>query len=236
MSFKKTSNTAIILCGGLGSRLRPYTTVLPKPLMPINDRPILEIIIKQLKKNKFKQIFLSIGYKGDLIKTYFGNGIKYGLSIKYIEERKPLGTMGPLKIIDELPCNFLVMNGDILTNLNYKNFLNKHINSQKVFSISTTTRRDTVDYGVIEHKENKMVNFLEKPKKKYQVSMGVYGVSKKVLKYIPKNKFFGFDDLMRLFLKKKINVNLIFFKGFWLDIGRNSDYMVAQETKINKWR
>ena len=86
MSFKKNSNTAIILCGGLGSRLRPYTTVLPKPLMPINDRPILEIIIRQLKKNKFKQIFLSIGYKGDLIKTYFGNGIKYGFSIKFIEE------------------------------------------------------------------------------------------------------------------------------------------------------
>ena len=225
-------NVAVVLCGGLGTRLRPYTQVLPKPLMPINGKPILELVIEKLKKNNFKIIILSIGYKGDLIKSFFGDGKKFGVKISYVQEKKPLGTMGPLNIIKNLPTNFLVMNGDILTSLNLKVFFKNHLNSKNIFTISTIKRNHVIDYGVIENKNQKMINFFEKPKKNFQVSMGVYGVNKKILRYIPKNKNFGFDNLMKLFLKKKINVNLFFFKGLWLDIGRQSDYLKAQD-KIN---
>ena len=228
MLFKK--NVAVILCGGLGTRLRPYTKVLPKPLMPIKGKPILEIVIEKLKKNNFRSIILSIGYKGDLIKSFFGDGKKHGVKITYIEEKKPLGTMGPLNLIRNLPENFLVMNGDFLNFLNLKKFFKNHLNSKSIFSISTIKRNHVIDYGVIESKNQKMINFIEKPKKNFQVSMGVYGVNKKIIKYIKKNKNFGFDNLMKLFLKKKINVNLFFFKGLWLDIGRQSDYLRAQET------
>ena len=225
---------AIILCGGLGTRLRPFTKVLPKPLMPINGRPILEIVIHKLKKNKFKNIILSIGYKGELIKSYFGNGKKYGVKISYIKEKKPLGTMGPLNLIKKLPNNFLVMNGDILSSLNINNFFEKHIKSKSIFTISTISRNHVIDYGVIKYKKNKMIDFIEKPKKNYQVSMGIYAVNKNVIKYIPKNKYYGFDHLMKQFLKREIDVNLFFYNGLWLDIGRQNDYMKAQELNYEK--
>ena len=225
---------AIILCGGLGTRLRPFTKILPKPLMPIKEKPILEIVINNLKKNNFKNIILSIGYKGELIKSYFGDGKKYGVKISYIKEKKPLGTIGPLNLIKKLPNNFLVMNGDILSSININNFFEKHIKSKSIFTISTISRNHVVDYGVIKCKKNKMTDFIEKPKKNYQVSMGIYAVNKNVIKYIPKNKYYGFDHLMKKFLKMNIDVNLFFYKGLWLDIGRQNDYMKAQELNYEK--
>tara|TARA_Y100000816_G_scaffold212782_1_gene158284 strand:+ start:164 stop:856 length:693 start_codon:yes stop_codon:yes gene_type:complete len=226
------SKLAIILCGGLGTRLRPYTKVLPKPLMPINGKPILEIVINNLKKNNFKNIILSIGYKGDLIKSFFGNGEKYGVKINYIEENRPLGTMGPLNLIKKLPNDFLVMNGDILTTLNLNKFFKKHLISKSIFTISTIMRNHLIDYGVINSKRNKMTDFIEKPKKKFNVSMGIYAVNIKAVKHIPKNKYYGFDHLMRKFLKKNLDVNLFFFNGLWLDIGRQDDYIKAQDLKL----
>ena len=226
------SKLAIILCGGLGTRLRPYTKVLPKPLMPINGKPILEIVINNLKKNNFKNIILSIGYKGDLIKSFFGNGEKYGVKINYIEENRPLGTMGPLNLIKKLPNDFLVMNGDILTTLNLNKFFKKHLNSKSIFTISTISRNHLIDYGVINFKRNKMIDFIEKPKKKFNVSMGIYAVNIEAVKHIPKNKYYGFDHLMKKFLKKRLDVNLFFFNGLWLDIGRQDDYVKAQDLKL----
>lgn len=225
---------AVILCGGFGTRLRPFTEVLPKPLMPINGKPILEIVINKLKKNNFKNIILSIGYKGDLIKSFFGNGKKYGVKINYIEEKKPLGTMGPLKLIKKMPNNFLVMNGDILTNLNLSKFFIKHVRSKSIFTISTISRDHLIDYGVIKFNKNKVTSFIEKPKKNFNVSMGVYAINKRVIKYIPKNKYYGFDHLMKKFLKKNIDINLFFFDGLWLDIGRQNDYIKAQELSYLK--
>ena len=226
------SKLAIILCGGLGTRLRPYTKVLPKPLMPINGKPILEIVINNLKKNNFKNIILSIGYKGDLIKSFFGNGEKHGVKINYIEENRPLGTMGPLNLIKKLPNDFLVMNGDILTTLNLNKFFKKHLNSRSLFTISTIMRNHLIDYGVINFKRNKMIDFIEKPKKKFNVSMGIYAVNIKAVEHIPKNKYYGFDHLMKKFLKKRLDVNLFFFNGLWLDIGRQDDYVKAQDLKL----
>lgn len=199
------NKTAVILCGGVGTRLRPLTFVFPKPMMPLGKSNILEELIKKLKNNGFKNIILSVGYKHELILGYFGNGKKIGVNINYFIEKMPLGTMGCLPKIKNLPKNFLVLNGDIITNLNFRKFFNKHINSKKIFTISAISRKNKVDYGVLKiDQKNNLINFFEKPISKYLVSMGVYALNNKVIKYIPKdNKIFGFDHLMKIFLKKK---------------------------------
>ncbi len=225
--------TAVILCGGIGARLKPYTNTFPKPLMPLGDTPILEIIIKQLKKNNFKKIILAVNHKADLLKLYFEKGKKLGVEIEYSLEQKNLGTMGPLKLIKNLPDNFLVMNGDILTTLNYKKFIENHIKNKSNFTISSTLRNNFIDYGVIETKKQFLSDFIEKPNKTYQVSMGVYAVNKKIIKYIRPNTNYGFDKLILKFLKNNINVNVNKFNGKWFDIGRADDYDSATKYFLN---
>ena len=161
----KKIKQAVIIVGGEGVRLRPYTVVLPKPLMPIGNFTILEILILQLKKFKFKEIFLATGYKSALIKSYFGDGKNYGLKISYINEKKPLGTIGPIKSIDGLQNNFLVMNGDILTNINFSKFLGDHSKSKSNFTIASFKRSHQIEFGVIEKENDKLKKFVEKPKK-----------------------------------------------------------------------
>ena len=162
------SYTAVILCGGVGARLRPYTNTFPKPLMPLGELPILEVIVRQLKKYNFKRIVLAVNHKADLLKLYFEKGKKFGVNIEYSLEKNNLGTMGPLKIIKNLPENFLVMNGDVLTTLNYKKFLESHIIKNSNFTISSTFRDNFIDYGVLEKEQNFLNNFTEKPNKVYE--------------------------------------------------------------------
>ena len=131
---------AVILAGGRGTRLRPYTLVLPKPLMPIGEYPILEVIVKQLVKHGFTSITMAVNHQADLIKAFFGDGSKWNIRISYSLENQPLGTMGPLKLMNDLPENFLVMNGDILTDLSFSKFYESHINSNKIFTISSFKR------------------------------------------------------------------------------------------------
>jgi NDP-sugar pyrophosphorylase family protein len=215
---------AIILAGGIGTRLRPFTTLIPKPLVPIGNKySILEILIRQLVKNNFSRITIAVNHLSHLIESYFGDGKKYGVKIDYSLETKSLGTIGPLKIIKDLPKNFLVVNGDILTNLNFKTFFKKHLSSNKDISVCSFKRQAKIDYGVIKSKNNKLLDFDEKPTINLDVSMGIYYLNKNILKNI-KNNFFGFDDLMKLALKKKISVNIMSFNGLWLDIGRVEDY------------
>ena len=226
--------TAVILAGGQGTRLRPYTSVLPKPLVPVNGKPILEIIINQLKKNKFKNIIICLNEKNNLIKVYFGDGSKFGVKISYVYEKKPLSTMGPLKLLKKIPKNFLVMNGDILTSLNFLDFFKSHLTSQRIFSVAVKSIFYKVDYGILEFKEKKLKEFLEKPSFNYHVSMGVYVASKKLTKFIPKNKFYGFDNLMKSMIKNKIDINIFKSKKSWLDIGRPEDYIKANKMyKLN---
>ena len=161
----------VILAGGKGSRLRPYTVVLPKPLMPIGDYSILEVIINQLKKNKFNRITLAVGYKANLIKSFFGNGDNFGVKIDYIHEKKHLGTMGPLNLLKRVEENFLVMNGDILADINYDKFLKNHSKNKNMFSIATYKKNYKIDFGVLNTKNHVLTNFFEKPKKKFEVSM-----------------------------------------------------------------
>jgi NDP-sugar pyrophosphorylase family protein len=224
------SKHAIILAGGKGTRLRPYTVVLPKPLMPIGDFPILEVIIKQLVYHGFNSITLAVNHQADLIKAFFGNGAKWNVKIEYSIEDTPLGTMGPLKLIDNLPDDFLVMNGDVLTNLSFSNFFDNHTSNKRLFTISSFRRKHFIDYGVLETCNNSMLTgFVEKPEKEYTVSMGVYMLNKDIISFIPNNQPFGFDNLMLKLLSEKKQVSVQNFNGYWLDIGRPDDYMEAIE-------
>ena len=228
------SKRAIILAGGKGTRLRPYTIVLPKPLMPIGEYPILEVVIKQLVGYGFDHITITVNHQAELIKAFFGDGSKWDVKIDYSMEDEPLGTMGPLRQIKDLPDNFLVMNGDILTDLNYASFFEKHQSENNLFTISSYLRSHLIDYGVlIKNRDNLLTGFHEKPEKSYEVSMGIYMVNKKVVKYIPKDREFGFDHLMLEMIKNKKNIKINTCTGYWLDIGRPDDYIQAIEEFAN---
>ena len=222
---------AIILCGGLGTRLKPYTVALPKPLMPVGEYPIIEVIIRQLKSFGFHRITLAVNHQSEIFKAFFGNGEKWDIKIDYALEQKALGTMGPLSLIQDLDENFLVMNGDVLADLDFNKFFKTHLNSKSIFSISSFKRKQLVDFGVLEKSKNSYLKgFTEKPEYNFEVSMGIYMINKKVLKYIPSQSFFGFDNLMLRLLQNNEKIKLIEHKGIWLDIGRPDDYMLA--TKI----
>ena len=221
------SKRAVILSGGMGTRLHPYTVAIPKPLMPIGESPILEIIIRQLSYYGFNHITLAVNHQAEIIKAYFSNGNKWGVKIDYSLEDKPLSTIGPLKLINDLEENFLVMNGDVLTDIDFEMFFNSHVESGDIFTISSFMREELVDYGVLEISNGFLKNMQEKPKIPYEVSMGIYMVSKNILDYIPYNEIYGFNDLMRDLIIHDKKIAVIRYFGYWLDIGRPSDYLQA---------
>lgn len=224
------SKRAIILAGGKGTRLRPFTVVFPKPLMPIGEYPILEIIIRQLAKSGFLHITLAVNHQAKLIETFFGDGSAWGVKIDYSLEDIPLGTMGPLKLINDLPSDFLVMNGDILTDLNYAHIFEEHKKDDAIFSISSTKRYLHSEYGVLHFgTDSVLTGFQEKPVVPYDVSMGIYMLNKEVLNYIPANTPMGFDQLMLKLINIGERVKVRQFAGNWLDIGREEDYRKAVE-------
>jgi len=227
---------AVILAGGLGTRLRPYTVVLPKPLMPIGEYPILEVILRQLSYHGFKHITLAVNHQAEIIQSFFNSGTKWGVKIDYSLEKSPLGTMGPLKLIDDLPENFLIMNGDILTDLNFRDFFDHHVENGNVFTVASFMRTVKTDYGVLSTNEiNHITTFQEKPAFSFNVSMGIYMANRRILDLIPPNKVYGFDNLMLDLLKEKIPANVKPFDGYWLDIGRPDDYIQAiDEFEVKK--
>jgi NDP-mannose synthase len=218
---------AVILAGGKGVRLRPYTTLLPKPLVPIGDRySILEIIMRQLSGCGFRTATLAIGHLGHLIRAYVGDGSQWGLErVDYATEESPLGTIGPLlQIRDQLPDEFVVMNGDILTDLDYADLLRHHHDSGAELTVSTYPRQVKIDFGVLTSRSGRIVEFREKPSIDYRVSMGVYGMSRSVLdSYIPGLPL-GFDELVLDLLETSGGPAEYEFDGRWLDIGRPDDY------------
>lgn len=222
------SKRAVILAGGKGTRLKPYTISLPKPLVPVVEKPIIEIIIQQLINNGFEHITLTINHMAEIIKAFCGDGSKWDIKIDYSQEDKPLSTIAPLKLISDLPDNFLLINGDVLTDLNFSEFYDFHINSNNLFTISSYERTQINDYGVLEvNTDGLLYNFREKPETIFEVSMGVYMVNKQILEHIPDNVSFGFDELMYTMLKEKKNVVIKKHLGYWLDIGRPDDYEQA---------
>ncbi|MBT2210070.1 MULTISPECIES: sugar phosphate nucleotidyltransferase [Actinomadura] len=217
---------AVILAGGKGVRLRPYTTTLPKPLVPIGDEyAILEILLHQLSRQGFRSVTLAIGHLGHLIRSYVGNGSRWGLRIDYASETAPLGTIGPLLTMrDRLPQDFLVMNGDVLTDLDFADLLEEHNATRPPLTVATYARQVSIDFGVLTTRNGQVIEFSEKPTLDYQVSMGVYGVSRDCIAKYEAGLSLGFDELVLDLLAEGRHPREYRFDGYWLDIGRPDDY------------
>jgi NDP-mannose synthase len=222
----------VIMAGGKGVRLRPYTTALPKPLVPIGDSyAILEIVLHQLASCGFTHATLAINHLGSLIRAFVGDGSRWGLHVDYAEEDTPLSTVGPLfGLRDRLPEHFLVMNGDILTDLDYADLLHRHADSGAPLTVATFQRSVKVDFGVLAVSGGTVQEFTEKPTLHYRVSMGVYGIANHTLKPYPVGMPFGFDQLMLDLLDRGEPPASYDFDGYWLDIGRPEDYDEANRS------
>lgn len=235
MSELSTLKRAVVLAGGRGTRLKPYTVVLPKPLMPIGDYPILEIIVRQLGRHGFSHITLAVNHQANLIKAFFGDGGAWGVKIDYSLESTALSTIAPLALIPNLPEHFILMNGDVLTDLDLNRFWSEHVEANRLFTIAAARREHSVEYGVLHiDGANSLIGFEEKPITKYLVSMGVYVVSKRILSVIPQGRKYGFDDLMGDLLSRAERVHVWPYAGYWLDIGRPDDYIQAIEDFENR--
>jgi NDP-sugar pyrophosphorylase family protein len=216
----------VILAGGKGVRLRPYTSALPKPLVPIGEEyAILDIILQQLTSQGFTTATLAVGHLSPLIRAFVGDGSRWGMEVDYTEEVTPLSTIGPLfPIRDRLPEHFLVMNGDVLTTLNYADLLTAHMRSGAPLTVATSPRVVKIDFGVLETKGGHIVGFKEKPLLSYLVSMGVYALSRETIAKYPEGMSFGFDELVLDLLAHDTPPEVYEFEGYWLDIGRPDDY------------
>jgi NDP-sugar pyrophosphorylase family protein len=221
---------AIIMAGGKGVRLAPLTEVIPKPLVPIGGMPVMEIVIRQLQKQGFRSVTLTVGYMAELIQAYFQDGAKWGLKIDYSFESQPLGTAGPLAQITGLDDTFIVMNADVLTNIDYRALVEYHKTHGGIATVSAYERRVNVDLGVIiKDGHGRIRDYLEKPEHSYLVSMGIYVFEPGILQYIPKNAHLDFPDLVKLLLQDRQKLHYYKFVGYWLDIGRHDDYAKASE-------
>lgn len=220
---------AIVLAGGKGSRLAPYTKILPKPLMPLGDKPILEILIKQMKLAGIHEIILTVGHLSELIKTYFGYGEKLGVEIIYSHESIPLGTAGPLSLIKGLDETFLVTNGDVLCDISINDFVDYHKKSKAIATIAMFERTVNIELGVmqLEDGKNRISGYLEKPSYVYPVSMGIYIFEPEALKYIPHNQYFDFPELVLKMIANGEKVMGYPFDGYWRDLGHPGDYEEA---------
>lgn len=218
---------AVILAGGRGTRLRPYTTIFPKPLMPIGDKPILEIIIRQLEAQGLRDIIIMVGHLSELIMAFFGDGSKFGVNIKYSKEEQPLGTAGGLDLIrDELDESFLMINGDTLTTLNYSDLIHYHNLNGAITTIALKSRNVKIDFGVVEvdERSNNIESYTEKPTHDKLVSTGISVMRNDVLEFISPNAYLDFPQLIQTLLTAGETVKGYVFDGYWLDIGRPDDY------------
>lgn len=217
---------AVILAGGKGVRLRPYTTALPKPLVPIGDScSLVEIILNQLATQGFHSVTLAINHLGDLIRAFVGDGSRWGLRVDVAEEDVPLSTVGPVfGLRDRLPEHFLMMNADVLTDLDYADLLQRHATSTAPMTVATALRTVGIDFGVLDVRDGHIVGFTEKPALQYRVSMGVYGMSRTPLSHYPAGCALGVDQLVLDLLDRGLPPASYEFDGFWLDVGRPDDY------------
>lgn len=220
----------VILAGGKGTRLKPYTTIFPKPLMPLGEMPILEVVLRQLKSAGFEKITISVNHKAHLIQTFFNNGSQLGLDLSYCEEDEPLGTAGSLSIVKNLTENFLVMNGDLLTTIDYAAMVRAHIDSGATATIGAFPREVKIDFGVLGVNQNgELQNYREKPTYRYLVSMGVNVFNRSTLEFIPDGQYLDMPKLMMNLREAGKSVLTYSSNCEWLDIGRADDYETAVE-------
>ena len=223
----------VILAGGRGRRLEPYTSVLPKPLMPIGNRSILEILVHQLADAGFYNLTFCVGYLSHLIRAVFENGPGERVDITWVREPDPLGTAGPLRLVKGLDDTFLAMNGDLLTTLDYSALLEHHREAGNVLTIATHRRRVQSDYGVLHLGDGtdaqRVFAYQEKPEMVWNVSMGIYVLEPEALSFIPESGPFDFPDLVQALLEADRRIGSYVHDGLWLDIGRHEDYENAVE-------
>ncbi len=222
------SKKAIILAGGRGVRLRPYTLTLPKPMMPLGDVPILEIIIQQLAAQGFRHLTLAVNHQAEVIQQYFDNGERWGVEIDYSLEQQPLGTLGPVLQIQDLPPDFLVMNADVLTDFPFATCWDQHIEQGAALTVGICEREYQRDFGVVTlDEEERMIGFEEKPVRREWISMGIYMVSREVLQSCIPGERLGFDTLFRKLIDLGTPPEVFPHEGYWLDIGSPADYLEA---------
>lgn len=220
---------AVIQSGGKGTRLRPYTMVLPKPLMPVGSKPVLELLLQWLRRNGTRDAYVTTGHLGHLIRSFCGDGRQWDLRITYTEETEPRGTVGALSLLHkELDSTFFVVNGDVLTDLNLNAFAAFHRQHGGPLTIATVRRSIQMDFGIIEDHGGRVARFREKPILTHIVSTGIYCMEPSILDYIPGGVPFGFDDLMFCMLGRGLPVRTFLHSGLWLDIGRVEDFHKAQ--------
>ena len=220
---------AVVLAGGKGRRLMPYTAEIPKPLVKLDERSVLEHLLEQMRKTGVDEVCLSVNHHAEKIKEVIKDGSSFGIRVRYTEEKEPLSTAAPLLLIDNLPENFIVVNGDILTDLSFDEVYEIHVKNKALCTIVTQQRRGQMEYGVIETDEaGRIRSFTEKPAYEFVVSCGVYVFNREILEHIPENQAYGFDQLMLSLLEKKVSINTYSFDGYWLDIGRIEDYEQAR--------
>jgi len=220
---------AVILAGGRGTRLAPFTYVLPKPMMPIGDKAILEILLRQMKRAGINHIVLTVGHLSGLMQAFFQDGAQWDLDITYSFEANPLGTAGPLALLPNLDKTFMVSNGDVLTLLNFNDFFSFHREQGGICTIAMHERQVYIDLGVIEQNngEHLITGYVEKPTLEYRVSMGIYIFEPRVLDYIPKNEYLDFPDLVKILLANGERVVGYPYSGYWRDLGNPGDYTQA---------
>jgi NDP-sugar pyrophosphorylase family protein len=228
-----TGMKAVILAGGRGTRLAPYTSVLPKPLMPIGERSILETVVDQLAGHGFTDLTFCVGYLSHLIRAVFDTRTSNGVSITYVHEDTAMGTAAPLRLVDGLDDSFILMNGDVLTTLDYGDLVEHHQQSGNLLTVATHKRRIKIDYGVVHvdgsNGSRTISGWEEKPEVVSHVSMGIYVVEPEAIGYIP-DGYFDFPDLVRMLLAAGERIGAYEFSGLWFDIGRHDDYASAVAT------
>src|SRR5258708_3912652 len=224
----------ILLAGGKGTRLYPYTSVFPKPLMPLGDKPVMEVLIRRLKSYGIDHVTLCVGHLAPLVESFFKDGKWLGVKIDYSMENKPLGTVGPLTLLKDLPDYFIVTNGDLLTDANFGQMIRLHKKEKADLTIGVYKREERIDLGVLETKGKRITGYKEKPVYNFYVSTGLYVFNKKILEFLPKNEYYDFPTLVNTLLSKKKKIVSYQIKGYWLDIGRPDDYQKAIDKFSNE--
>ncbi len=220
----------LIMAGGLGTRLRPLTNSTPKPMLDIGGKPLLETLILQFKKYGFRNLLLSVNYQKEIIQNYFQDGSKFGVNLHYIEETQRMGTAGSIRLAEGfLKEPFIVVNGDLLTKLNYRNFLDFHMNESVTMTIATTNHSMQIPYGVIEMSNQRVTQIKEKPQVDFFINAGMYCMDPSILEYIPQGQFYDMNQLIEGILKDNCSIASFPIHEYWMDIGQMVDYEKANK-------